>query len=129
MSDDPFSIRYVPDQYNTPEICDKALDDCLSALKFVPGWFLTSKIIKTLFPALDTGENVLCFNEDYGNAAFTSNGISILNIDINNINLVNNFYEEDPDTFILIRFLAWHIKFDKLKNLNQNASEELMPIV
>ena len=30
----------------------KAVDDCLAALKFVPGQFVTSKIIKNLFTAL-----------------------------------------------------------------------------
>ena len=36
----------------------------------------------------------------------------ILNIDINNINLDDNFDEDDPDPIILIRLLAWHIKFE-----------------
>ena len=31
---------------------DKAVDDCLAALKCVPDWFVTSKIIKKLFTAL-----------------------------------------------------------------------------
>ena len=25
-------------------MCDKAVDDCLAALKFVPDWFVTSKM-------------------------------------------------------------------------------------
>ena len=29
-------------------MCDKAGDDCLAALKFIPDWFLTSKMIKKL---------------------------------------------------------------------------------
>ena len=43
-----FFIRYVPDQYKTQQICDKAVDDCLAALKFVPDWFVTSKMVKIL---------------------------------------------------------------------------------
>ena len=39
--------------------------------------------------------------------------MGILNIDLNNINLDNNFDEDDPDTIILIRILAWHSKFKK----------------
>ena len=46
ISDDPFSLGYVPDQYKTQQMCDKAVDDCLAALKFVPYWFVTSKMIK-----------------------------------------------------------------------------------
>ena len=30
---------------------------------------------------------------------------------LNNINLDNNIDEDDPDTIILVRCLAWHIKF------------------
>ena len=56
---DPFSIRYVPDQYKTHQMRDKAVDSCLAALKFVPDWFVGSKMIKKLFTALYVDENVL----------------------------------------------------------------------
>ena len=42
--------------------------------------------------------------------------MGILNIDLNTISLDNNFDEDDPDTIILIRLLAWYIKFKKTKN-------------
>ena len=45
--------------------------------------------------------------------------LGIVNIDVNNINLDNNFDEDDPDTIILIRLLAWHIKFEKRKELKK----------
>ena len=54
--------------------------------------------------------------------------MGILNIDLDNISLDNNFDEDDPDTVILIRFLAWHIKFEKRKALKKELNEELMPI-
>ena len=41
--------------------------------------------------------------------------MGILNIDINNINLDDNFDESDPDTIILTKLLALHIKFIKRK--------------
>ena len=44
--------------------------------------------------------------------------MGILNIDLNIINLDNNFDEEDPDTIILIRLLAWYVKSEKHKALN-----------
>ena len=34
---------------------------------------------------------------------------------LNNVNLDNNFDEDDLDTIIFIRLLAWHIKFEKRK--------------
>ena len=33
-------------------MCDEAVDDCLAALKFIPDWFVTSKMIKKLFSDL-----------------------------------------------------------------------------
>ena len=53
-------------------------------------------------------ENILHFNVDSGNIVFNCNGTVILNVDLNNINLDNNFDEDDPDTVILIKLLAWH---------------------
>ena len=42
--------------------------------------------------------------------------MGILNIDFNNINFDDTNYEEDDlDTIILIRLLAWHVKFEKRK--------------
>ena len=64
-------------------------------------------------------ENIVYFNEGSGDAVFNCNGMGILNIDLNNINLDNNFDEDDPDTIILIRLLAGHIKFEKRKELKK----------
>ena len=41
--------------------------------------------------------------------------MDVLNIDPNKVNLDNNFDEDDPDTVIHIRILAWHIKLEKQK--------------
>ena len=40
ISEVPFSIRDVPDQYKTQQIWNKSANDCLAALKFVPDLFL-----------------------------------------------------------------------------------------
>ena len=53
--------------------------------------------------------------------------MSILNTYLNNI-LDNNFDEGDPDTIVVIRLLAWHIKFEKHNALKKDISEELMPV-
>ena len=100
-------------------MCDEAVDNFLAALKLIPDWFVTSKIIKNLFTALYADENILYFDEGSGNALFNCNGMEILNIDHNNINLDNNFNEDDHDTIILIILLAWHIKFEKRKALEK----------
>ena len=51
--------------------------------------------------------------------------MDIHNIDLNNINLDNNFDEDEPYSIILIRLLAWHIKLEKRKELKKFISEEL----
>ena len=82
-------------------MCDETVDDSLAPLKLIPDWFVTSKMIEKLFTALYADENILYFNEDPGNVAFNCNEMGILNIDLNDINLDNNFDEDDPDTLIL----------------------------
>ena len=77
---------------------------------------------------LYAGENVLYFNEDSGNVAFSCNEMGILNLDFININLDNTFDKDNPDTIILIRLLAWHIGFEKCKALKKELNEELMQI-
>ena len=81
-------------------------------------------MIKKLFTALYADEKILNFNEDSVNVVINCNETGMLNIDLNNVNLDNNFDEDDPDTIILIRPLAWHIKFEKHKELKRNISEE-----
>ena len=63
-------------------------------------------MIKRLFTDLYADENVLYFNEISGNVVFICNGMSILNVDFNNINLDNT----------------------KRKELKKELNEELMPI-
>ena len=48
ISDDSFQLIYIPDQYKTQQMCDKAVDDFLPTLNFVPDWFVTSRMIKKL---------------------------------------------------------------------------------
>ena len=109
-------------------MCNVAVDDYIATLKLIPNWFVTSKMIKKLFNAFYANENILFFNEGPGDVVFNCNEMGILNIDLNNINLDNNFDEDDPDTIILIRLLVWHIKFEKRKELKKELSEELIPV-
>ena len=102
-------------------MCDKAVDDSLAALEFVPNWFITSKMIKKLFTALYADENKLYFNEDSSNVTFSCNGIDILCANRKNINLDDTNYEEDDlDTIILIRLLAWDVEFEKREELKND---------
>ena len=74
-------------------------------------------MIKKLYTALYADENILYFNEDSGDAVFSCNEVAILSIDLNNINLDTNYYEDGRKTIIHIILLTCHIKFEKRKKL------------
>ena len=114
-AEDTFSIVYCPHKYKTQRMCDEATDDSLSALKLIPDWFVTGKMIKNFFTASYADKNILYFNEDSVNVVFLCNEMGILNIDLMNINLDNVFDEDDPDTITLTRLLAWQNEFEKRK--------------
>ena len=70
VSEDSFLTVYCPHKYKTQRMCDKAVDDFLAALKLIPDWFATSKMIKELYTALYADGNILYFNEDSVNVLF-----------------------------------------------------------
>ena len=123
--------------------CVTKLYGCLTALNIVPDWPVTSKMIWKLFTALYADKNILYFNDDSSNATFCCNKMDILSVNLDNINFDDTNYEkDDPDSIILIRLLALHIKFERrhktlkkrwrinwseVKNLSY-LSEELMLI-
>ena len=56
---------------------------------------------------------MLYFNEDSGNAVFSSNEMGILNIDLNNINFdYTNCNEDGRENIIHTRLLLWRIKLE-----------------
>ena len=87
-------------------------------------------MIKKLYTALYADDSLLFFDEDSSNVTFCCNEMSILIIDLNNINPDNdnNFDEDDLDTIILVCLLAWHSKLKKYKTLTKGLNEELMPV-
>ena len=59
VSEDPFLTVYCPDKYKTQRMFDEAADNSLAELKLDHDWFVKSKVIKKLFTALYTDENIL----------------------------------------------------------------------
>ena len=51
-------------------------------------------------------DGLLFFDEDSGEVTFCCDEMSILSVNLNNINVDNNFHENDSDTIIVIRLLA-----------------------
>ena len=120
-----FVFYFFPDQYKNQEVCDKAVDDFLPALTFVPDWFVTSKIIKNLHNTLFTYNDIVFsfFFEDSGNITFSSDKIGILKADLDNINLDDfNFYEAGHETVIHLRSM------DACNKTTQNNAKHLKAI-
>ena len=110
--EDPFLLKYCLDRYKTQEMCDKAVDDFLRALKLVTDWFVTSKVAKKLRNSLFTDSNVIFFDKDSSNVTFSSDEMGILRVDLNDFSLDHiNFDEDDLETVIHVRLIAWRNRF------------------
>ena len=48
VSKEPLMLKYCHDRYETQDMWDRVVDSYLLGLKFVPDWFVMSKMIKTL---------------------------------------------------------------------------------
>ena len=107
VSKNTFLLKYCLDRYKSQETFDKAIDDFTTALKFAPHWSVASKMIKKLHNAFFTDDDILFFHKDSGNVAFFSNKMSILHINLNNINLDDgNFDEDDLEIIIHVGLMA-----------------------
>ena len=82
--------------------------------------------------ALHANDDILFYNEDFDKVTFIACERHILAADLAKINLDNgnDFEEDDPDTIIHVRLLAWLIVVNS-KNARclKKISLELMPIV
>ena len=64
---------------------------------------------------------ILYFKDDSGNVIYFCNEMGILSIDLDDINLEDTKYNEDEsETIIHVRLLAWHIKLEKRKALKKS---------
>ena len=81
------AIQLVSECYKTQEMCDKAVDEILITLKFVPDWFVTSAAIKNFHNALFTDDDIFFLDAHSANVIFSGDLISILSVNQNNINL------------------------------------------
>ena len=101
VSEDLFMMAYCPNKYKTQRMCNEAFDDCLAALKFIPDWFITSKMLEKSDSALLTNGDIVFFNEDFNKVSFIANQ-DLLVVDLDKINLDNdtNFDKDVPDAII-----------------------------
>ena len=82
---------------------DEAVDDLLAALKLILDWFVTNKMMKKFYTDLYADDDLRFLDNDSGNVTSCCNEIDILSVNLNNINLGDNFDKNDSDVIIRIR--------------------------
>ena len=76
-----FYIAYSHDRHKTQIMCDAPVDDVVALSKVISDSFVTSNVVKKLYTALYSDNNIVYFNENYGDVIFSCNKIGILSID------------------------------------------------
>ena len=46
-------------------MCEESIDDCLAALKFIPDWFVTSKMFEKLVNVIHANDDILFYNNGF----------------------------------------------------------------
>ena len=64
----PFMLKYCPDRYKTLDMCKKAVDVCLLALKYFPDWSVILKTHKTTDNACLDELSICCNRYEKRNA-------------------------------------------------------------
>ena len=106
VSEDRFMLKYCLDKYKAQEMCYKAVDSCLLALKFVRDWFVTNEMIEKLdgyiiFGDLDS-DFVTLFSEDLGpnSVILDNNNLDDEHFDYCNLETINH-----------VRFTSWYNRY------------------
>ena len=78
-------------------------------------------MMKTLDDAF-FADDTFFFDEDSGNATFSSDEMDILSLDLSNINLLDvNFEKDNPETVIHVRSMALCNRFKQRKAFNKET--------
>ena len=120
-------LNYCLDRYKIQEMCDKTVDAFPTTLKFFLDWFLAGKMIKKLDGDLFVKGDIIFVNEDYNNVTFFSDELHILSVDLININLDEiNFEEDDPETIVHVRLMAWCNRFKQRKAYKKRYKQRII---
>ena len=83
-------------------------------------------MIKKLGHDLFSNDYMIFVNEGSNYFAFFSNEMDILSVDLNNINFNDvKFDENDPETIIHVRHIAWRNRYKQRKSCKK---DKLMPV-
>ena len=106
---------------------DIIVDACLLGLKFAPDSFVTSKMREILNKVAFCNDDI---DLDYiypDIVTFFCDYMGINTMSLNIINLDDNsFNEDDPDTIIHVKLIAWCYKYKQRIAYKKDLSKELM---
>ena len=118
-SNNSFMLIYCLDRYKAQDIRDKAIDDFLPTLGFVPDWFVT-RMIKRLDDALFSNDDLIFVNKNSNYLTFFSYEMGITSVDIIDIKHDDvSFDGDDPKTTNHVRVMAWHNRFKQRKGFEK----------
>ena len=109
-------------------MCDKAVDSCLLALKFVPDCFVKAKMIEKLDSAVFPDDYIVFSDLDPGFVTLFSEDIGLNSITIDNINLDDDHFDFcDPKTINHVTLMGKYNKHKQPK-ASKKIDEELLPV-
>ena len=110
-----FMLKYCY-RYNTPRMCNKAVECYLLALQLVPVWFVTSTMIEKTINTVFSNDDIVFGDIDSDIVTFFSIDIGLNCMNLNNVNIDDdNFGDYDPETINHFRLMAWYNRYEQHK--------------
>ena len=72
----------------TQEKCDKDVNACLPALRCVPNWFVTNKMLEKLDDTIFCNDDIIFANEDSDNVTCFSDGMGLIHYILTMLTLI-----------------------------------------
>ena len=103
---------------------------CIKGLKFVPDWFVTKKMLEYLDNAVFFNDDIVFVNADSNNVTFFSDDMGLVKVDVNNVSLDDVYFDDDdPETIIHVRLLAWCNRYSKKEVASSMAPNKMAGLV
>ena len=89
-------------------MCDKTVDACLRALKLVPDWFVSNKMLEKLDDVVFSNDDIVFVNENSDNVKFLVMiwPLTLYTLIILLLMMIDNFDDDVPETIICVRLLV-----------------------
>ena len=117
VSKEPFMLKCCPDKCKTQWICDKAVDFYLITLKFIADWFVTNKMLEKLDNSWFSNSDTFFHDVDSNIITFLTDDMGFNIVDVNNINLDDDSFDENHlETINHVRIMTWRKRLKRRKS-------------